>query len=376
MSTSLSHNDPDLLLARKIGRLLDDGLPLKEELQGEAVWLDSLLDMTARPAEPDSGLNWPEIRLQLPDTGLGSSDTIAAGQKNYSVTDTGLVSETDSESDPKTGPEIRPTTGPLPGSRSGQLAGRSSGKARRPINYRMRTATIRYAAAAVLIIVLLGGILHWLTSTIRPAIVESGSSIASFEAPDGSLITLRPHSSLTELTREDGLLAYAIEGEAYFEVVHNADRVFRVHAGNGIITVLGTRFTARNTDRESRVYLQNGSVRLTSALTGESRILEPGFEAGIGEDGTIAEPSALSPEEGTGWLYQQLNFVARPAERIFAELEHHFNIRIRYPDELAGETVTGRILLNDRQQALDDAGIALGGRFEIRNDEAYDFIID
>ncbi|MFN2372454.1 MAG: hypothetical protein ABR545_01470, partial [Cyclonatronaceae bacterium] len=56
------------------------------------------------------------------------------------------------------------------------------------------------------------------------------------------------------------------------------------------------------------------------------------------------------------------------------ELEHHFNIRITIPEALAADTISGRIMLDDAAGALDDAGTALGGRFEERNDGTYVFI--
>jgi len=334
MNTQLSHNDPDLRLARKIGSLTDSGLPLAEELRGEATWLDTLIDYKTD---------------QLIEYNSGQRNTYNSDQP---VTKSGLTWD-----------ELKNSLHTLPG----------SGVETAPSIYTLR---FWMAAAAVLLLALFIGIYLYTTSPTGPVLVESAGSQVEFTAPDGSRITLRPYSSVRELASHEGLLAYAVEGEAYFEVVHNPAREFRVETGSASVTVLGTRFTAGNIGGTSRVYLQNGSVRLTSQVSSESVILEPGFSAAVDADGNLLQPRPVTTEEAVGWLYEQLNFTARPAGEIITELQHHFNIRIAIPARMTTDTISGRILLDDAARALEDAGIALGGRFEKRNDGSYVFIND
>ena len=195
-----------------------------------------------------------------------------------------------------------------------------------------------------------------------------------FTAPDGSVITLRPNTRLRELSRQENLLAYSVEGEAFFDVVHNPGREFRVETGNATVQVLGTRFSAGNIGGRAMVWLESGSVRLTSPAGTTAVVLEPGFTVTVDAGGNIGEAQPATADEAAGWLNNQITFTSRPVGEIIAELEHHFNVSITIPGALAADTISGRIMLDDAAVALDDAGTALGGRFEKRNDGTYVFI--
>src|SRR3546814_10209376 len=52
------------------------------------------------------------------------------------------------------------------------------------------------------------------------------------------------------------------EGEALFRVEHDAGRPFTVEAGNGRVTVTGTRFDVRRDADSTRVAVEQGSVKV------------------------------------------------------------------------------------------------------------------
>lgn len=351
MNTPLSHNDPDLRLARNIGSLTESGLPLAEELRGHSRWMDHLLALKADQPAEYSGITWDELASRL------NADNSTTNSSSNTNSNANSNSNSSSNSNSNSITSFN-TTSERP----------------QATVYSLNRTRYLVAAAAVLLLALLISIFLYTTTPPAPALVESGEAQVEFTAPDGSLITLRPYTTVRELSRRDELLAYSVEGEAYFDVVHDPAREFRVETGDASVSVLGTRFTAGNIGGHARVWLQSGSVLLTSLVSNESVVLEPGYTGTVGTDGQLGEPRAAAAGEAAGWLNNEITFIGRPVAEIVAELEHHFNIRITIPAALATDTISGRIMLDDAATALDDAGMALGGRFEKRNDGSYGFI--
>jgi transmembrane sensor len=91
--------------------------------------------------------------------------------------------------------------------------------------------------------------------------------------PDGSQVELAPLSHLVYSASDVGTRSLDLTGEAYFAVVHNAARRFRVHAKNAIAEDIGTRFVVRAypTDGSVRVAVAEGSVALSDSVVGRRR---------------------------------------------------------------------------------------------------------
>ena len=72
--------------------------------------------------------------------------------------------------------------------------------------------------------------------------------------PDGTRVCLNAESKLS-FNRYFGSDSreVSLEGEGYFEVTSDADRPFRVHAGNTCVTVKGTTFNVRNYTDEPKI---------------------------------------------------------------------------------------------------------------------------
>ncbi len=82
--------------------------------------------------------------------------------------------------------------------------------------------------------------------TLRPAregldvAVASGAAPQTVRLADGSAITVRAGSHLTQTTDEAGLVRFDLDGEARFDVTHNPQRRFEVATPGGMVSVLGT----------------------------------------------------------------------------------------------------------------------------------------
>ena len=90
--------------------------------------------------------------------------------------------------------------------------------------------------------------------------------------------------------------------------------------------------------------------------------------------GRLAEPTAADSSEYMDWLQQEMNFVSRPLDQVLNELAHHYAVSFDVPPALRSEPVTGRILLDQIDQSLEDLGVILEGRFVQIDDETYRFV--
>lgn len=323
MATQLPNNDSDLLLAKRIGRVLEKGDtlstlddPLIEELEAYARSHRQDLDDQAIRSE----LLWSNIE-----------------------------SEIDRTSD-------------------------KSEKKSTPVTTLFNTAAVRWVAAAAVLIAAFIGFVYFQYLQGPTLVAESAQSIETVQLPDGSSVTLRPHTQLYELsTTEEGTM-YSISGEAYFEVKFIPDRRFIVEAGNGRISVLGTKFTVSSWGNRIQVFLEEGRVRFEGPSREKSIVMEPGQSSVLDEGSDQPELIEADTQEFTDWLKNELVFQDKPARIVFSEIEQHFNITINAPNHIKYTSLSGEIALEDRQSTLNDLALVLGGTFERTGERTFTFV--
>ncbi|MFT5143095.1 MAG: transmembrane sensor [Rhodothermales bacterium] len=209
-------------------------------------------------------------------------------------------------------------------------------------------------AAAVLILIAVPRILSPAPGQL---LAEASTSQVEYQTADGSVITLRPGSRVfgTKVASE-----FRLEGEAFFSVTRNPDRIFSVATDFGRVEVLGTRFNVLATDTLTSVYLQEGSVRF---LAGSSEvILEPGQRVAASE--RVMQPvESVSGVEDLDWISGRLVYESRSAGEVASELGRHFGITIQIPEGVRSEFLTGTLVLGEQSAALADFALVLGGQF-------------
>jgi ferric-dicitrate binding protein FerR (iron transport regulator) len=112
--------------------------------------------------------------------------------------------------------------------------------------------------------------------------VPRGSKPLGLTLSDGSQVWLNVGSSLTYPTAFTGKQRKVkINGEAYFEIAHNAKMPFIVQHDDVTISVLGTHFNVNTYEDETaeRITLLEGSVRVNKNMV--SQLLKPGQQATI-----------------------------------------------------------------------------------------------
>jgi len=228
----------------------------------------------------------------------------------------------------------------------------------------VRPRVVRWAVAATVVFAI--GVSVWMIG--RPnAIIVAASDIVTWEAPDGSTVTLRPHSRLVRL---DGERAYRLEGEAFFDVASDPDAPFTVEAGGADVRVLGTQFVVSTWGERAEVFVQEGRVRVST----DAEALELGAgEAAATSAAGVRSLSDASAKAFLDWQRGELVFEQTPLQRVADEIGQQFGIAVAVPPAMASETVSGIIPLESAEQVLGDLGRILGGRFE-PTDGGYRFV--
>lgn len=100
--------------------------------------------------------------------------------------------------------------------------------------------------------------------------VAAGSQSISEQLADGSTVTLNKQAKLTLMKGFNGKQRkLKLEGEAYFEVVHDSEKPFTIDAGRIEITDIGTAFNVKANPQSDSVlvHVTEGIVNLTTNKT-------------------------------------------------------------------------------------------------------------
>ncbi len=148
-----------------------------------------------------------------------------------------------------------------------------------------------------------------------------------------------------------------LEGEAYFEVRHNARAPFRVHAGRAIARDIGTAFVVRAYSDEPAVTVVVRSGRV--ALHADTAAAARSVVLGAGELGRLDSAARLAVEHHVdvdaylAWTRGHLTFRLRPFAEVARELERWYGLHITWDDpSLAATPVTASFVDQPESEVL------------------------
>jgi transmembrane sensor len=125
-------------------------------------------------------------------------------------------------------------------------------------------------AASLLIVSLIGVLAVYFAGNGRSApemMIASADSTSAQQLADGSQVFLNKHTTLTVAKGFNGRQRkLKLEGEAYFEVVHDDDKPFVIEAGGLEITDIGTAFNVKAHPQSDSVtvYVTEGIVDIST----------------------------------------------------------------------------------------------------------------
>jgi ferric-dicitrate binding protein FerR (iron transport regulator) len=170
---------------------------------------------------------------------------------------------------------------------------------------------------------------------------------AHFTLPDGSRIALNAGSQVryaADFGTSDR--SVYLQGEAYFEVKHDAARPFRVHTSTAIAEDLGTEFIVRAypDDRYTNVAVKSGLVALSAAADSGHTIvptLRPGDVVRVDSAGHPTLLHRADIEEYLAWTRGSLRFERVPVRDVMRDVARWYDLDIQLTDSsLQNESFT------------------------------------
>jgi transmembrane sensor len=176
---------------------------------------------------------------------------------------------------------------------------------------------------------------------------------------DGSVIDLDAETRLrVTLAGSERRVALA-EGQAIFDVVHDARRPFTVEAAGRQVRDVGTQFDVRARNGELTVIVARGRVEVGQAGAAQPVLLGPGQRLDVGPTGA-AELSAVDPAETFSWRSGRLVYRAQPLAAVVADLNRQFVEQTTIADpDLANLPITGVIVLDNPRAVMTRLSLML-----------------
>lgn len=172
---------------------------------------------------------------------------------------------------------------------------------------------------------------------------------------DGSTVELNGGTRLTVRFARDGRHVTLAEGQAIFDVAHDARRPFLVAAGDRTVRVVGTQFDVRRLAGKLSVTVARGAVdvRPSEGLDGKAYRLHPGQRLDHVEGGAQSRVASAEPEEVLGWRSGRLVYRQQPLREVVEDLNQQFPTPIRIEDaELAATPISGVLVLDDQAAVI------------------------
>lgn len=171
--------------------------------------------------------------------------------------------------------------------------------------------------------------------------------MANVQLPDGTHVWLNSNTRLEYPEHfADDKRRVVVDGEAYFEVFHNAKQPFVVKTSRSEIEVLGTKFYVEDYPNSDRVEtaLIEGSVMVTA---GNSTLqLKPSFKAVFQDGRMVAEK--ISDFDTYRWREGLICFKSKPFAEILGEFEKYYGMKIIMGNnKVSNPALTGKFRLTD-----------------------------
>lgn len=175
--------------------------------------------------------------------------------------------------------------------------------------------------------------------------LNDGSSVA---LNAGSTIKYSPTFGIKDRNIE-------LEGEAWFEVVHNKNLAFTVHSGDVKIQVFGTSFIVSAYPEEQNVqtFLEKGSIEMEIQTTGNRTKLSPGEIASYNKESQKVIVEKNKDPNIVSWRFGEISFYNEPLEQIARKLERRFGVNIAFESkELAQMRLTAEFEKEEFEQII------------------------
>ncbi|WP_273388593.1 FecR family protein [Barnesiella viscericola] len=219
-----------------------------------------------------------------------------------------------------------------------------------------------YSAAAAIALVLVAALLYLShetdTQTVRYADITQTENVL---LPDGSEVTLYPHSTLAFRYADDGIARQVeLTGKAFFHVKNRDNAPFKISTPSITVEVLGTSFLVDAAhDSKSGVFVESGRVKVSTSHN--NVILEANEKVEV-TDGQMTLGLIEKPDSFFGKGESVLVFKNSPIATVVQEVEKQTGVKIELGKGLEKNRVTSKINANEKESIAAELAFLCGCR--------------
>lgn len=211
---------------------------------------------------------------------------------------------------------------------------------------------VLWAGVAGLIVAAAVPAMRMLGPDARTFATERGE-VREVRLADGSTLHINTASKVEVAFTEDRRLVRLLEGEAAFDVAHDARRRFDVEAGGTTTRAIGTRFTVRRRDNDVEVTVTEGVVSVRGEAGAEARVAAGHGARIAGKSIATSALDRLGVARRTAWQARMLELDGMTIGEAVAEFNRYRQTPILIRDPaLASLRVGGRFGLMESDQFL------------------------
>ncbi|HEX3383892.1 MAG TPA: FecR domain-containing protein [Mucilaginibacter sp.] len=139
-----------------------------------------------------------------------------------------------------------------------------------------------------------------------------------------------------------------VKGEAYFEVMHNSSKPFRVISRNQVTEDIGTRFNVNAYEDEPMVQttLLEGSVSVADDKG--KVILKPGQKSVVKAPGSDIIIQNANLDEAVAWKNNRFVFNNDDITSVMRQVSRWYDVEVTYDGNMTGKEFTGSIARSEK----------------------------
>jgi len=240
------------------------------------------------------------------------------------------------------------------------------------LNATNRTAfRIRTLATVAATLLLIGGVYFFrsdLINIISPVhhqqVFSSTGERKQLLLADGTKVWLSPKSRLNYPDKFKGnTRLVSLDGEAFFEVKHDANHPFIIKTGAVSTTVLGTSFNISAYPKHNtiNVTLVTGKVAVALKASNQSEVILPNQQIIV--DKTKEKLIKVNFPGAASFLNRRLGlfeYKGATLQEVITDIELQYDIKVQLETDLAGKAFYGNLNMNDNiDQTLNKLSLVM-----------------
>jgi transmembrane sensor len=216
------------------------------------------------------------------------------------------------------------------------------------------------ATAGVVLTVAIGWLVLRSEGYLAQTYQTATGQVREVVLPDGSIVGLNTQTELEWVGSPHDRRVRLIRGEAYFQVIHDPSRPFRILLAHSQVQVLGTRFDVyQMANGNVRVSVISGTVAVEALDNGEgapswSRRLTSGQQIEYSPVGLVADVHSIVAPKVIRWRQGMLETQGEPLSDFVSDLSRYTRERIVIADPRAAtQKVGGAFSVRNIDDTLD-----------------------